>query len=102
MSVFAAFQPVYGSGQNVAPAAGSVTITIGAGSKALQFYNSGANVCYVRVGRAVSGVFVAATTADYPIAPGTKEVIAKAQDDDSVSHISAAGTTLNVVPGEGF
>lgn len=104
MSIFAKFQPAYGQNQIVNPAAGSVTIAVGTGSKNLMVYNSGANVCYVRVGKGTTaGVgLAAATTADYPIAAGVKEIISKAQDDDSLSHISALGTTLQIMPGEGF
>lgn len=96
--VKAPFQPTYGKGQVVTPAAGSANITIGKGNKNLALTNLGAAVCYVRVGTGAQ----TATTADYPIPPGGQVVIRKAEDDDSLAHISATGTTLSVIPGEGW
>lgn len=88
-------------GQNivVSPAAGSAVSTIGKGAKSIRFVNSGTNICYVRIGSAVSAA--SATTADTPILPGGYAILGKFQDDDTVAYISAAGTTLNIQPGEG-
>jgi hypothetical protein len=99
MTIKAPVQPGYGSGSIVTPAAGSATITISKGSKQMILTNLGANVCYVRIGSAGLGV---ATTADYPVPGGAQVVVTKAMDDDQMSHISAAGTTLHHMKGEGF
>jgi len=100
MAVHSAFQPHYGSNQVLTPGAASASITIGAGNQSLLLENTGANICYVRLGQAINGT-VTATTADLPIAPGTQRVIGKPQDFDTLAHISAAGTTLQVMSGEG-
>jgi hypothetical protein len=98
MSVLQPFNPKYGSGQNVAPAAASAPITIGKGEKQVRLVNTGAAECYVRLG--VAGVV--ATAADYLVRPGAEKVITKEQDHDTLAHISATGTTLNVMVGEGW
>lgn len=90
------FRPRYGSNQVVTPAAASATITIPKDDQAVRLVNSGANICYVRIGNAA----VAATTADLPVRAGSEVIVRKGMDDTSLSHISAAGTTLNVQTGE--
>jgi hypothetical protein len=98
MTIKQPVQPCYGSGQIVSPAATSATATLTPGSKQLILTNIGANTCNVRVGQSVA----AATTADYPVPAGAQVVISKGQDDNQMSHISATGTTLHVMNGEGF
>lgn len=98
MSVMQPFNPRYGSGQNVAPAAASASITIGKGEKSVRLQNTGASPCQVRIGFAP----VTATAADFHLAAGAVEVITKDQDHDTLAHISIAGTTLNVMTGEGW
>jgi hypothetical protein len=92
-------QPVYGGGAVLTPASSAATATLVTGNKQLILTNLGANVCYVRVGQTT---VIAATTADYPIPAGAQVVITKSLDDDKLSHISASGTTLHVMNGEGF
>lgn len=99
MTVKRPVQPGYGSGVTVTPAAGTVTSSITSGSKQAILTNLGANVCYVRIGQTGLG---AASTADYPVPAGAQLVISKAEADDKMSHISALGTTLHVMTGEGF
>jgi hypothetical protein len=61
--------------------------------------NLGATPCYVRVSTGT----VAATTADYPVLGGSQVSINKDGDMNTVSAITASGTTsLHVIPGEGF
>lgn len=99
MTVKAPFAPAYTQGQTVSPAAAAASITIGKGAKSLCLTNTGSNVCYVRTG--VSDI--EATTADYLVpAGGIQTVISKPQDHDTLSYISASGTTLHAIPGEGF
>lgn len=93
------FAPSYGSGQTVTPAAASATATIAKGAKQLTLTNLGINVCYIRVGDANLG---SATTADFPIPPSWQIQITKFEDYDKISYISAAGTTLHIINGEGF
>lgn len=98
MAAFQPFNPKYTSGQTVAPAAASASITVGKGEKNVRLVNDGAANCYVRLG--IAGVV--ATAADYLLRPGADKVITKEQDHDTLAHISATGTTLNVMVGEGW
>jgi hypothetical protein len=95
-----AFYPVRGGNQIVTPAVASATITIDKFAKAVRLHNTGANICYVRVGTSVSGT--PATTADVPVPAGAVLVLRKGDGEDTLAHISAAGTTLNVQPGEEY
>jgi len=101
MTIRAPFKPHYGSNQVVAPAAASATITISSDDKTVRVRNSGAaNIGYFRTGKLADGA-VAATTADVPVAPGETVYIEKAEGHDTLAHISAAGTTFQVMTGEG-
>ena len=98
MAVLETFAPHYGAGIIVAPAAGSAASAIGLSSKTICLSNLGANVCYVRTGLSTA----VATTADFPVLPGFQVTISKPQDDTHVAYISAAGTSLHIIDGEGF
>lgn len=98
MTIKAPIQPAYGTGTVLSPGAASAEATIGTGNKQVILTNLGANVCYVRVGQGT----LAATTADYPVPAGAQVIISKADDDNKLAHISAAGTTLHVMKGEGW
>jgi hypothetical protein len=98
MTVRAPFHPNATRGQTVAPAAASAQITIGLGNKNVCFTNLGAAVCYVRTGAGA----VVATTADYPVLPNSQIVLSKDDQHDSIAFISATGTTLHIICGEGW
>lgn len=100
MTVKAPFQPAAAGGQAVSPGAAAATITTGRGNKQICLTNTGANICYVRTG--FTGSVIAASTTAYPVLPNSQVVISKDQDHDVLSHISASGTTLSVVPGDGW
>lgn len=93
------FQPLRGGNKVVTPAATSASTTIDSVSQSVRFVNSGANICYVRMGTSVSGT--PATTADTPVLPNSAVVLDKAEGENTVAYISATGTTLNIQPGEG-
>ena len=95
MSVVNEFSQRLGSNQVVTPAAASATIALNQQDKAVRLVNSGANICFVRIGDG------AATTADIPVRANSEIIIRKSTEDTVLSHISAAGTTLNVATGEG-
>lgn len=99
MTIRAPFKPHYGSNQVVAPGAASASITVGRGDKSILVVNSGAAIGYFRTGQAANTV--TATTADVPVLPSQAFVIEKPQDDDTLAYISAAGTTFQVMSGEG-
>lgn len=93
-----AFNPSYTKGQVVTPAAAAVSVALDNSTRSVCLTNLGAAVCYVRVGTGT----IAATTSDYPIPSGAQVIISKGEDDNVLSHISAAGTTLHIITGEGL
>jgi hypothetical protein len=97
MSAINQFSQRSGSNQVVTPGAASASVSVNAQDKALRLVNTGTNVCYVRVGEGAQ----TATTADIPVRGASEVVIRKADGADTVAHISAAGTTLNIATGEG-
>ena len=98
MSIFAPFNPAYTSGQTKTSAALAASFSVAAGTNQVCITNTGSYIAYVRIG---VGSF-AATTEDYPVPSGAQVVLTKAQDDTVVSHISASGTTLHFICGNGF
>ena len=93
------FFPHYGSNQILAAGAASASSVISHQAKQLRVVNTGANIGYFRTYDS-SGGAQAATTADYPVPPGTGAIVSK-QGHNAISVISAAGTTLQVMVGEG-
>lgn len=91
------FNPHRGANQVVTPAAASASVSVNANAKALRLVNSGAGICHVRIGTGAQ----TATTADIPIRTGSEVIITKAEGEDTVAYISAAGTTLHIQDGEG-
>lgn len=99
MAILETFDPAYTRGQTISVTSTSAPITIGLGTKSLCLTNLGTTACYVRVSTGT----VAATAADYPVLGGSQVTITKSQDMDTVSAVTASGTTsLHVIPGEGF
>lgn len=97
MSVINQFSQRLGSNQVVSPAAVSASVDVNPQDKAVRLVNSGANICYVRIG----GGAQTATTADVPVRPLSEIIIRKSDGADTVAYISALGTTLNIATGEG-
>lgn len=91
------FFPHRGANQVVTPAAASASVTVEKHAHAIRFVNSGANICSVRIGTGSQ----TATTADTPIRAGSEVILRKADGEDTVAYISAAGTTLHIQTGEG-
>jgi hypothetical protein len=89
-----------GQNQSVSPAAASASVTINTQARAIRLHNSGANICYVRIGTSTSGT--PATSADTPVIAGEVLVVNKDEGEDTLSHISAAGTTLLIQPCKEF
>ena len=89
-----------GTNQTVNPGVASATISINPDSKSVRVHNSGANICYVRIGDSVSGT--PATSADMPVIAGEVILLRKGMGEGSLSHIAAAGTTLLVQTGEEY
>lgn len=104
MTAIAPFYPTPGSTVTVTPAVAAAAVVIDTAhqNKQVQFLNTGANICYVRVYNSAVTPAPVATAADFPIPPNMVRTITKRQSHDSVSHISPAGTTLLITLGEGF
>lgn len=93
------FFPHYGSNQILAAGAVSTSASISHQAKQLRVVNTGANIGHFRTYDS-SGGTQAATTADYPLPAGSGTIVSK-QGHNAISVISAAGTTLQVMSGEG-
>jgi len=91
------FNPHRGANQVVTPAAASASVSIEANAKSIRLVNSGASICYVRVGSGAQ----TATTADLPVRSASEVIVRKGEGEDTLAHISAVGTTLNIQTGEG-
>jgi hypothetical protein len=101
MSNLAPFNPHYGTNQVVTPAAASASVVVGAGNKQLRILNTGSNIGYFKTFISANGS-VSATTADCPVGPNMATTVTKFEDHDSVAYISAAGTTFQIMTGEGW
>lgn len=98
MSVLTPFDPAYTQGQIVTAAAVAASVAVNKSAKQVVVTNLGNNVAYVRTGTGT----IAATTADMPVLPGTQVSLTKGEGQDVFTHISAAGTSLHVISGEGW
>ena len=87
-----------GGNQVVSAGAVSASVNVDVHCKSVRVVNSGTtNIGYVRIGQGAQ----TATTADTPIRANSEIVLLKADGEDTVAYISAAGTTLHIQPGEG-
>ena len=91
------FNPHRGANQVVTAGAVSASVTVDSVDQSVRLVNSGANVCYVRIGTGAQ----TATTADTPVRTTESVVLSKADGENTLAYISAAGTTLNVQTGSG-
>ena len=102
MSALQPFNPRWGSNQLLTANGTSANATLSGYTKQIHIENTGTtNPVYVRCYLYANGV-TDATTADFRISPGIIEVITKTQDFDRMSYISASGTTLEIIEGEGW
>lgn len=104
MTAIAPFCPQYGSNQVVTPAAASANAAITKNCKQVRVVNTGANIGYFRTyfsGDNAAG-FNVATTADCPVDAGGEIIVTKSEAHDRIAFISAAGTTFQVMTGEGW
>ena len=95
------FKPHFGTNQVVSPAAGALSITINETDKTVRVANTGTNKGYFRFGTAEQITAQAATVADCVVPGGAVVYAEKAEGDDTLSYISASGTTFEVMTGEG-
>jgi len=97
MSIRAPFEPRRGANQvfGITPVSGSTSIDPKA--KSIRIVNSGANLCYIRVGTGAQ----TASTADMVVLGNTSVIVSKGEGEDTIAAISPSGTTLHVQTGEG-
>lgn len=99
------FCPSYGQNQVVTPAAASAAITLLANDTQVRVSNSGAAVGYFRCFSASAAAAVpalgVATVADCAVLPGQSIIVTKDMNHDRLAHISATGTTFQVMTGDG-
>jgi hypothetical protein len=96
------FAPKYGSNQVVSAGAAALIISIDADNKQIQVVNTGSNKGYVQTYSSLTTPAPEATVADCPVAAAGRVVLTKPMDHDRLSYISASGTTLEIMTGEGF
>ena len=99
------FAPAFGSNQVVTAAAATAAVTIDKNASRLRVANTGANKGYFRTFNSAAAAALAsvgqATTADMVVPAGSGSTITKDQDHDRLAYISAAGTTLEIMTGNG-
>lgn len=96
------FMPKYNSNQVVTPGAASAAITIDKDNRQVRIVNTGANIAYIQTYSSADNATHTATTADFAIPAGMAATITKDTSHDRLAHISAAGTTLQIMTGDGF
>lgn len=97
------FAPTYGSNQVLTANSSSQTATIGTGNKQIRVVNSGSNKAYFKTYNSQGGtVSKTASTTDVCVLAGGAFTGTINADHDKLAYISASGTTLEVMTGEGF
>ena len=99
MSVLGPFRPSYKSNQVLNATSSSQSVAINPINKVVHVVNSGANIAYFSC--ASSNDTTAASTASCPILAGQTLNVEKGDTINQFNYISAAGTTLQVMTGEG-
>jgi hypothetical protein len=97
MTIRSPFKPHYGTNQQVSVTASSSNSAINADDKSVRIVNSGLNLTYIKVGTGAQ----TATSADLMLDSGNSIVIEKAMGENNIAYISASGTTLQIMTGEG-
>ena len=96
------FAPSYGSSLALSPGVASAASNIRAGTRQIRIVNTGSAIAYIRTFDSQNTPAPAATSADFAIPAGMASVISKDPMHDRIAHISPAGTTLQVMVGEGM
>lgn len=99
MTIKSPFMPERGKNFVVSPAAASAAVEVNPSAKSVRFVNSGAAICHVRMGTVLNAA--TADTTDTPVLPNSALILQKQMGDNTISYISASGTTLHIQTGEG-
>jgi hypothetical protein len=102
MSAFQPFSPHYGTNQILAAAVGAAVANIDPVDKSVRIVNTGSNPAYVRLYKSDANPAPSASTADFRVQPGSSSTLTKADGQDRISYISALGTNIEVMTGEGW
>lgn len=96
------FSPQFGSNQSsVLGAAGNAALSVTRDCTTLYLYNSGAGDLYVAAYSSLASPAYVASAKDYPVPPGQTRIIFIGEVNDRVSVFSTAGTTAQVMAGDG-
>src|SRR6187549_2783997 len=98
---FRVFNPSYGTNQVLTAGSASLPATVNKDDDQVRIVNSGASKAYVRCYSSLTVPAPAATTADACVAAGQTSTFTKGQVNDRVAYISAGGTTLDLMTGNG-
>ena len=98
---FRVFNPAFGTNQVLTTGAASLIVVVNKDDDQVRIVNSGASKAYVRFYSSLTVPAPAATTADACVAAGQTSTFTKGQVNDRVAYISAGGTTLDLMTGNG-
>jgi len=101
MTIKQPFAPHYGSNQALAAGSPATAASISHQAKQMRVVNTGANIGFFRTYDTSAGTAPQASAADYPVPSGTGAIVSKI-GHNAISVFSPAGTTLQVMTGEGF
>jgi hypothetical protein len=101
MTIKQPFMPHYGANQVLTAGATAAPFSVPIGGKQLRVVNTGTNKAYFRTYSSMTSPAPVASAADYPVPAGLGCVVSRI-GHDMISVFSASGTTLEVMPGEGF
>lgn len=96
------FFPAYGTNQSLTAGAGSLNATINKDNRQVRIVNTGANIAYVQTYSSLDQAGTTASATDFPVPAGAMCTISKDTDHDQLAYISSAGTTLQVMTGDGY
>lgn len=99
-STYESFCPAYGTGSVVAPGVVSASSTLTTADEGVVITNLSTTVLtYVRVGEGAQ----TASTADYPVLPGTQVSLSKGKSERTVAYIApAGGGSIHIMSGRGL
>lgn len=101
MTVKQPFMPHYGANQVLTAGATPTSVSVPIGGKQLRVVNTGASKGYFRTYNSMAAPGTTASAADYPVPAGLGCIVTRI-GHDMISVFSSGGTTLEVMPGEGF
>lgn len=97
------FFPAYGTNQAVTLAAATPgNANLNKENRQVRIVNTGANIAYVQAFSSVDQPGVVADATDFPVPAGSMCTISKDIDQDRLAYFSTAGTTLNIMTGDGY